>query len=269
MSVEQLIALEAAQAELGTLYAVARSFRALQARAEADLLPRVAGLGSRLRGQLRKAQLTDDEVDAAAREVLSIRTTWQAALEQVRASADYQQALAALAADRQADLAELIPKVFADLRLVRPAPSLYFAVSPSSHRRRSGASPFLSAPECADRILGILEEGYQPEGGGTEWWDCELPSISCTDIAAAVDTPIALRLAAADVRVAVFAAGDEPTYRIFTSQLRAPMAIVLAAEATDEWWEAYEDSYRDFRDALQHELKTRGHAAAVLDTWHQ
>ena len=50
MSAEQLIALEAAQAELGTLYAVARSFTALHARAEAELLPHLVGLGRRLRG---------------------------------------------------------------------------------------------------------------------------------------------------------------------------------------------------------------------------
>lgn len=265
MSAEQLIGLEAAQAELGTLYAVARSFTALHARAEAELLPHLTGLGRRLRGLLRQARLTDDEVDLAAREIVSVRTTWRAELEQLRASAVYQRALAAFAADQQEALAELIPQVFAETHLVRPAPSLYFPVSPSSGRRRPGASPFLSTAECADRILRIVDAGYEAESGGTEWWERELPSISCADSAASLETPLALCLAAADVGVAVFAAGDGMSLRIFTPRLRAPLSIVLAAEATDEWWEAYQDSYREFRDALRRDLAARGQTVSVVN----
>lgn len=263
MSAEQLIALEAAQAELGTLYAAARSFVALHARAEADLLPHITGLGSRLRRLVRTTQLTDDAIEAAAREILLLRTTWRTELEQVRASVVYQRALTAYATDQQDALAEIIPLVFAGWRLVRPAPPLYFPVSPSSGRRRPGTSPFLSASECADRILRALADGLEPESGGTEWWDSELPSLSCADSAASLETPIALCLAASDVRVAVFMASDETDLRIFAPRLRAPMSTVLAAEATDEWWEAYQDSYREFRDALQRELIARGHRAAI------
>lgn len=263
MAVERLIALEAAQAELGTLYAVARGFAALHLRAEAELLPRILRLGSHLRGLLRAARLSDDDIDAAACEILHLRTSWRAELEQVRASVVYQRAATAFAADQQDELAELIPHIFAGLRLMRPAPSLYFPVSPSTGRRRPGSSPFLSAAECADAILRALSDGLEPGRNGAEWWDHELPSISCADGAASLETPIALCLAASDVRVAVFTAGDELGLRIFTPRLHAPMASVLAAEATDEWWEAYEDSYRDFRDALQRELAARGHTASI------
>ena len=265
MSAEQLIGLEAAQAELGTLYTVARSFTPLHARAEGELLPHLAELGSRLRGLLRQARMTDDQVDLAAREIVSIRTTWQAELERVRASTTYQRTLAAFAADRQEELATLIPQIFAGMRLVCPAPSLYLPVSPSGGRRRPGTSPFLSTAECAGRILRSVAEGYAAEGGGTEWWEHELPSISCADSVAALDTPIALWLAASDVRVAVFTASDDPGLRIFTPRLRAPFSIVLALEATDEWWEAYQDSYHEFRDALRHELAARGHAVSVVN----
>ena len=263
-SAEQLIALEAAQAELGTLYVVVRSFTALHARAEAELLSQLTGLGRRLRGLLRNARLTESEIDAAAVEILSVRTTWRAALEQVRASATYQQALAAFMTDRQDALADLIPHVFADLHLVAPAPSLYFPVSPSAGRRRPGASPFLSAAECADRIVRTVTNGCRPETDGTEWWERELPSISCAGSIAALETPIALCLAASHVRVAVFRVGDEPSLRVFTPQLRGPLSVVLATEATDEWWEAYQDSYREFRDAVQRELAARGHAASIV-----
>jgi len=266
-SAEQLIALEAAQAELGTLYAVARSFTALHGRAEAELLPCLTGLGSRLRGRLRKAQLTEDEIAAAASAILTLRSEWQAALKGVRTSALYQRALTAFAADQQNEIADLIPQVFAGLqRVLQPPATLYFPVSPSSGRRRPGSSPFLSAAECADRILRLLADGLEPEAGGTEWWQRDLPSISCADHASALETPIALGLVASAVRVAVFATADEPYYQIFTPRLRAPMSIVLATEAADEWWEAYQDSYREFRDTLTHELTARGYTAALGPT---
>src|SRR5262249_17441222 len=105
------------------------------------------------------------------------------------------------------------------------------------------------------------QEGIEPENAEGEWWERELPSLSCAENPEALDTPIALRLAAADVTVAVFGASEEPSCRVFTPRLRARFSVVLAAEATDEWWEAYEDSYTAFRDALQQELGKRGQLA--------
>jgi len=265
MSAEQLIALEAAQAELGTLYAAARSFAALHARAEGDLLPQLSSLGSRLRRLVRNARLTAGEIDAATREILSIRTTWRAALEEVRASAAYQQTLLAFTADRQDALGKLIPQVFAGLHLTSFPPALYAPVSPSTGRRRPGSSPFLNATECADRILHMLTRGYEPLAGGTEWWDRELPSIVCANDLAGLETPIALTLAAPDIHAAVFLSDDDSSFRLFTQRLGGPFSIVLAAEASDEWWEAYEDSYRDFRDAVRDELAARGYAATIIE----
>jgi len=265
MSAERLIALEAALTELGALYAAAKTFTSLQPRADAELLPRLIALGSSLRSRLRNAQLTQDDIDAVARDIVVLRSTWRGELDHVHASATYQQARTALAHDRQDELARLIPRIFAGLALVRPAPALFFPVSPAAGRRRPGSSPFLSPVECADHIVELLSGGLAPEEDRAEWWDDELPSLGCADGMAASDTPIALRLAAADVRVAVFAAAGEPGFRVFTPRLRAPLSVVLAAAATDEWWEAYDDSYRSFRDALQHALAVRGHAAVIVD----
>ena len=263
MSAEQLIALEAALAELSSLYTVAKGFAALQRRAESELLPRVSTLGARLRGLLRTAQLTDDAIDVAAREILALGWQWRVELEHLRASAAYQRALQAWAADRQDELARVIPGIFAGMPLVSRLAAVYFPVSPSVHRRRPGASPFLSAADCAERIIETLQEGIVPEAGGTEWWERELRFISCADAADALETPIALRVDAVEARVAIFAAPEEAALRIFTPRLRAPMSVVLAAEATDEWWQAYQDSYRSFRDSLQQELAARGRGAAI------
>ncbi len=264
MPAEQLIALEGALAELGTLYTVARTFAALQERAENTLLPRVVALGSRLRSLVRAGHLSEEALGSAAGEIIAVGSEWRYELERVRSSAVYRQALQAFAEDRQEELAQLIPQVFAGVHPVCPPPALYFPVSPSSGRRRPGSSPFLTASECADKIAQALSEGLRPEEGGTEWWERELPSIECAETAAALETPIALRLdavrlGAADVRVITFISGDDTGYRIFTPCLHAPMSIALAVQATDEWWEAYEESYRAFRDALQGQLQSRGY----------
>src|SRR5262249_34199048 len=250
MAAEQVIALEAALAELGTLYTVSRGFTALQARAESELLLRTTTLARSLRSLLRTGHLTDHVIDETAREIFALRAEWQRGLEELRASPVYQQALTALAADEQTTLARLVPRIFADFHLATSVPDLFFGVSASSGRRRPGSSPFLSAPQCANTIVQTLEEGLAPEETGTQRWYRELACLSCADTPAALDTPISLRLAAADVRVAVFREADEASFRIFTPRLHAPFSIVLATEAVDEWWDAYEGSYRAFRDAL-------------------
>jgi len=265
MSAEQLIALEAAIAELATLYTVAKGFAALQARAEGELLPAVSRLGRHLRRLLRADQLSEPAVEAAAREIMALGSGWRAALEELHQSAVYQQTLAALAADRQDELATLIPRVVAGLSLVRPAPTLYIPVSPSSGRRLPGSSPFLSAAACAEQLLVLRAEGIAPESVAGEWWDRELVPIGCADTPAGLDSPIALRLDAADVPCALFAVPDEASYSIFTPCLRAPLTIVIAANATDEWWNAYEESYHAFRDVLQRELAARGCSVTVAE----
>lgn len=265
MSAEQIIAIEGALGDLSDLYAIARGFTALQARAEAGLLPEIDALGVRLRRLVRTGQLSDAAIERTATEILALAAQWRAELEMLRGSAVYQQAVRALAGARQAELAEVIPRVFAGLRVVQPAPSLYFPVSPSSGRRRPGSSPFLSPADCADKIVQLCADGIGPDAEAADWWERELPSIACTDAPAGLETPVALCLAAADVRVTVFAETEAATLRVFTARLRAPLSIVLAREATDEWWEAYQDSYRVFRDALQQELAARGQVAALVD----
>lgn len=258
MTAEQLIALEAALTELSMLYGAARRFCTLHERAENELLPQLASLGSRLRGLLRTAHLSPPEIDAATIEILSLRSAWRAGLEQVHVSGTYRAAQTALAADQQEELARLLPQLFAGLKVVRPAPALYFPISPATGQRRPGGTPFLGAVECADRIMETLAGGIEAETAGSEWWESEWPCIVCADDAEALETPIALRLAASAVRAAVFSVADEPTLRLFTRCVQAPMSVVLAAEATDEWWLAYEDSYAAFREALQRELTGRG-----------
>jgi hypothetical protein len=258
VAAEQIIALEAAVADIGSLYVVARGYAALRERAETELLPQVAALSSRLRRLVRQARLGDDELDAAAREIVAVGFTWRAALEELRTSAIYRRALAAFAADRQDDLSDLLPRVFAGLHSEAPPPHLCFPFSPSSRRRRPGHSPFVDPIECADTLTALLRDGIEPAAEGTEWWDRDLPSIDCTDASAALETPIWLQAKGSDLSVAVFRVESSPSLRLFTARLRAPMQAGLAQEASDEWWQAYEESYSTYRQVLRKELLARG-----------
>jgi hypothetical protein len=260
---EQIIALEAALTDLSDLYSIARGFTALQTRAEAELLPQINAMGSRLRKLMRSGQLNEATIDQTAREMLGCATLWRSELEGVRHLPVYQQAVRAVSDNRQAELGDVIPRVFARLRVVRPAPALYFGVAASSGRRRPGASPFLSPKDCADKILHLLSDGIAADVGAAEWWERELPSITCVESPAGLESPIALRLAAADVHVTLFAEPDAATLRVFATHLRAPLSVVLAREVADEWWEAYQDSYQVFRDALQQQLVGRGQTVTI------
>jgi hypothetical protein len=257
------MALEAAVAELGALYTVARTFTVLATRAEGELLPRVTDLGSRMRAAVRRGQLGPSDIDAASAEVLDVRAEWRAALAAVRASPPYQRALAAFAADRQEELATLIPQIFVGLRPAQVGGDLYFPASVSTGRRRPGHSPFLGAAECAEHVLALLAGGLVPESGGPDWWDQDLPFLACADTPAAFDTPLCMRLRRTPGAPAVFATQDEPTLRVYTPRLQAPMVPVLAAEATDEWWNAYAGSYTAFREGLRSALAARGVEAQV------
>jgi hypothetical protein len=101
VSAEQVIALQAALTDLSDLYSIARSFAALQARAEGDLLPRIHTLGARLRRLVRAGQLSDAAINQTATEVLGLAAHWRSELDGLRCSLEYQRAVRAVRARRR------------------------------------------------------------------------------------------------------------------------------------------------------------------------
>jgi hypothetical protein len=255
VSAEHLIALEAAVSELGDLYTTARGFVPLKDDAERALLPRVMELGRRLRHLLRGSRLTEGAVDEAAREIAELRAEWRARLDNLRASPLYRRAAETIAADRQQELPERLPQLLSGLRVVDPAPSLYFPVAVSSGRRRPQTSPFLSVRALTERTIAHLDQGLQPNTKGGDGWDSDLPSLPCAADPEALDSPVSLLLQAEDVRCSVFERTESFDLLLFTPHLKAPMSVVLAAEATDAWWDTHEESYTEFRDQLASELR--------------
>lgn len=245
-------------AELGTLYVAARSFTPLAGAAETELLPRITALGSRIRRWVRDGALDGTKVDAASLEVLSLRAEWNARLEAMRVSVDYAAARAAVAADRQRELAVAIPRVLTGLRPAMPPPPLFVPVSIASGRRQPGTSPFLAPDAAAERISYLLRDGISASAEPAAAQAADLPSVTCADDPAALDTPVAVRVDCAALRAMVFAVGESSTYRIFTSRPLTAGQVWLASGAADAWWEVYEMPYESFRDALRKELAARG-----------
>jgi len=258
VSAERLIALEVAVADLSALYPVARSFRPLHERAERELLPFLTRLGARLRQARRRGELGEDSVASISTELLGAAAHWNEELATLHSSALYAAVREAMRADDQARLGELIPELLAGYTLVTAPLSLHFPVPITTGRRRPGSSPFLHPKAAADQITALADSGIEPEAAHGAWWESEIRPLVCASDPTLLGTTVALRPHGADRQRSIFAIEQEPTLRIFTSTVRGPFTVVLAAAAEDEWWEAYEDDYLVFRDRLRQELELRG-----------
>lgn len=258
MEAERLIAMEAALRDLSVLYPAARRFTDLRRAADDDLLPRLESLGAALRKYLRHGHLDEAAADKAAMEILALATHWRGRIDAVRRSAAYRDALAAVAADRQADLADAIPRVLDGFRIERPTPPhLCFPVSTRAQDGRTGARPFAGVDECIARIAAVAIDGFGLDPARGDWWEVELSGVRCAATPTELESPFCLRIDPSSAGLAVFADDDEPGLQVFTPRLHGPMTAVLAAESQDAWWDAYDGSYVEFRDAVRRGLEAR------------
>jgi hypothetical protein len=255
---EHLVALEAALAELGELYTAARNFVALKDVADAQLLPELADLSARLRALHRGRGIGQREIDDVSRQILDLRSSWQGKLEEVRTSALFNDACRAFERDDQEKLAPLVPLIFAGLERVEAPPRARFAVSAEVRRRGPGTSPFLTAEACAAKLEKIVEEGVTPSVHAPEWWLSALPSIHFVGNSADLDTPFAVALSGNEIAAAVFAGDTEIGYRLFTPRQRGAFVVEIAGEVDDEWWQAFEQPFEEFRSELKRQLKAKG-----------
>jgi hypothetical protein len=260
----ELIGLEAAIAELGSLYRAAKEFVALRAAAEEELRLGTERLAADLRAHVRHDTLDADVVDRTAAYVATLRTRWQQVLEELRSSADYREACDAWRDGNFAKLGELLPRLFADVRPV-PAPAeLFLDLSPSAGRR-GGTSPFQSAEECTRRILAWRDEGIATRERGGDWWRADLAHLELVDGEDLLENPIGVRFDGGSLPAALFVVGDDDrTYRLYGSRIRAPFSVVIREESDDAWWQAAESSYEEFRDELVSRLRGAGLSVAIV-----
>ena len=132
---------------------------------------------------VRHGQLDDAAIDRTRNgDAGACRPVASRAGRGATARRSYRQRRAGRGRQSAGELAEVIPQVFARLRVVQPAPTLYFPVSPSSGRRRPGSSPFLSpARLCRQDSAAARRRDCTQIRRRTDWWERELPSIMCAE----------------------------------------------------------------------------------------
>jgi len=263
VSAQELIALETAMRDLARLYESALVFAALRPRAEAELLPRMNDLGSFIRGRLRAQSFDARVLQSTAEELHRLSDMWQKAIDAMRDTPEFRDAVAAFDRDDQTRLRSLLPQVFAGLvsRDFDP-PTLYYALSLAAPRRRPGARPFVNAADAAARIARC-QTGIEPDAGDA-WWETALRHVTLAEDCELLDAPVALAFDLRSTNYALLSAAGEPTLRIYTPSLRAPFRVVIDREPHDDWWEAATEPYAVFRDELCALLGQHGIAATVV-----
>jgi hypothetical protein len=259
----ELIGLEAAIAELGSLYVAAKEFAPLRTAADQELRLGTEKIASELRAHVRHDTLDAAVLDRTAARVAELRDHWQRALEDLRASPLYRQACDAWRDGDVARLGELLPRVFADVQTVAPPSHLYFDV-PLASRHGGGSSPFLSADEAASRIRTWRNEGLTTSQRG-EWWRTDLGFVELVADLDLLESSVGLRFDGASLPADVLTSGgDDHLYRLYGSRIRAPFSVVVREESDDAWWDAAESSYEEFRDELASRLRAAGLAVAII-----
>lgn len=257
MQTDYIMALDTAQALLGDLFVLARRFVALRADAEAVLLPAVTRVGLRLRRLRREGSFPEQGVADAAAEMHALREEWLARIEALKATALYGEARAAYDANDQAAVARLLPRVLAALEAVPPPPFLHFGIRVSAVRRGPGSPPFIASGACVERIVERMAAGFRPTGDD----ETGFAAIATSDDPDALDSPVSLALAAADVPAAVFRSADDDQLRLFTPHLAAAFVPAVCQATDDGWWLTNEESWAEFRDRVTAGLAARGVAA--------
>lgn len=263
MSADYFIALDHIQAELGDLYTEARRFRALEARADADLLPAITRAGMHLRA-LRRRAFAEHEIAAAAATLQQLRDHWTGQIQEVRNGSLYQEAVRAYRDDDQPNLARLLPEVFSGIERNHDlVAQLCFGVRVSVPRRRGTDPPFLTPTECVANIISRAESGFRP--GDPEESAIALRPIACASDPKDLDTPVALALPSAAVGSALFFRTSDAQWLVYSQRVCGPFRAIVARSWEDDWWDVNELPYPQFRDEIVALLHSRGFPVALSD----
>lgn len=260
---ERLIAFEAALQELATLQNAAARYQALARDAEA-LFGELQDLGRELRHATRRGIFTETVVDEAVGRIRALRVDWHRRLADLRDSYVYRRSLEAYAAGDQSLLAELLPALFVGLARTDAAPPLYQPLVLTSHRR-TGTSPFRTPASIAESIAAMRREGLRPRRTSGEWWDTDFPALLFSAARGEIDSPAAIVVERVVQAAELFREGEQIV--AFADPLAVEIAVELADDSDDAWYEAAEGSYAAYRDALADALHREGVDVRILPAW--
>ena len=258
MDIEALLGLQQAYHDLSRAFEAARTFTALRAWAEGELFAQLQTLGAELRRATRGAA-TSSEIESLARALQEATALAEERVSAVRTSADYRSALSAYEQERWADLEQLLPKVFADLSPAPRPARVFVPFEPSRPRRRPGQPPFLSAAESAEVLASLVTSGMPPDPESGPWWSRDFPHLVATDDPEALASSIWVVFDGPRIEAAVLADRSTPqAWRVYTKCLRGAVGVGIAASVEDEWWEAHDVPFSEYREALRSALAARG-----------
>jgi len=258
MDIEALLGLQQAYHDLSRAFEAARTFTALRRWAEGELFAHLQTLGAELRRATRGAA-TSSEIESLARALQDATALAQEKVSAVRTSPEYRSALSAYEQERWAELERLLPEVFADLS---PAPRprrIFIPFEPSRPRRRPGQPPFLSAAESAEVLASLVTSGMPPDPESGPWWSRDFPHLVATDDPDALASSIWIVFDGPRIEAALLADRSEPqTWRLYAKRLRGCVSVGIARATEDEWWQAHDVPFSEYREALRSALAVRG-----------
>jgi len=238
-------------------HAIASRLQRTTALAE-EVLADAMRIGDGVRRALRRGlagRPDENDCTALARLAHRLEDATDAALQEDAARA----LLAAAAAGRPVEAAELALTVFAGL--VRPeAPPEHVYLARTVRRRARSGETLVHPETLAQEMADSGRDGVSPASGPPEAEaDTVLPEpIALSPSFAGCGSEVALRRATADLRDALLEDSASGDLLLFTDRVAGPFTAAVAAQADDEWWAASAVGWTAYRAGLVEALARLG-----------
>ncbi len=234
----------------------ARRYRPLAMTVAEPTFDRALALGSIIRRAGRDPLGAEHELFAAVGELRQLLARSEAAIADFRASASYQETVAAFSAGAVDRTAPRAIEVFTDVVLGDRAGVATWDVPLG---RGPGGEHFVSPEECVARIAEIARVGLHaaspPPHLGAD--DSITPVTLGLGIANA-DGPVTLAFEVEQLPGPICRLQHSTLALFYTDRLYAPFTVRCAAGVTDEWWNIRPDAYAKWIEALGLLLQSEG-----------
>ena len=242
----------------------ARRYRDLAVAVAEPILDRTLAIGSDLRRAARgRGPEPATAIAAAIAELRNLLARCEEAIDGIKTSSAYQEAVASFAAGEAERVAPLATAIFTDVIPYEPAGFLYWAVPLSNGR---SGTHFLAPEEVAARLYVIAIEGFSaaiqpPELGGDE----TIRPVMLTDQHEGSESPLALAFEPHAIPAPVCRLEGSNVVLFYAERLAATFVVSCTANVNDEWWKARPDTYRQYLEELRDALSARALRAVIED----
>ncbi len=249
-------------AEIGALAGLGERYRVVRETGGPALLNYGLALAAEARRLYRGAAVDSEEVARLAARCRETASRLGALLEAARAAPEYAEAVAARQSGDATALIRCIPAVFADIELATGIEALYHPASVTVRGSRVHETDALAAELSRLRAEGIpaTDPG---DGPGT---DDGLRAVVLYDDWGRLDSPVAVRLDAANLGHPTFRLAGSGEILVYAERVGATSAVVVLARSPEpDRWPDLGTDYADFLPSLQAALDRRGCPYRLVD----